>query len=114
MSLLIQESAMSKSRVTADLEMRQLNVKVAPEDSEFVEDVLRPKLGFPYNAEAVREVISQLRTWFHLPGYVVDTLKQDADAQKLNTLSYVQMLLHKRYESLVESASPQSESQRDI
>jgi hypothetical protein len=80
--------------------MRQLNVKVPPEDANFVQEVLRPQLGFPYNAEAVREVISQLRTWFRLPVYVVDVLKKDADAQKLHILDYLQMLLHKRYEDL--------------
>jgi hypothetical protein len=68
-----------KSRVTADQEIRQLNVKLAPEDSEFVQDVLRPQLGLPYNAEAVRELIARLRTWFYLPAPVVHTLEQDAE-----------------------------------
>jgi len=91
---------MAKTPLPADQEMRQLNVKVPPEDANFVQEVLRPQLGFPYNAEAVREVISQLRTWFRLPVYVVDVLKKDADAQKLHILDYLQMLLHKRYEDL--------------
>jgi hypothetical protein len=91
---------MAKTPLPADQEMRQLNVKVPPEDANFVQEVLRPQLGFPYNAEAVREVISQLRTWFRLPGYVVDVLKKDADAHKLHILDYLQMLLHKRYEDL--------------
>ncbi len=91
---------MAKTPLPADQEMRQLNVKVPPEDANFVQEVLRPQLGFPYNAEAVREVISQLRTWFRLPSYVVDVLKKDAEAQKLHILNYLQMLLHKRYEDL--------------
>lgn len=91
---------MAKTPLPADQEMRQLNVKVPPEDANFVQEVLRPQLGFPYNAEAVREVISQLRTWFRLPVYVVDVLKKDAEAQKLHILDYLQMLLHKRYEDL--------------
>ena len=91
---------MAKTPLPADQEMRQLNVKVPPEDANFVQEVLRPQLGFPYNAEAVREVISQLRTWFRLPLYVVDVLKKDAEAQKLHILDYLQMLLHKRYEDL--------------
>jgi hypothetical protein len=91
---------MAKTPLPADQEMRQLNVKVPPEDANFVQEVLRPALGFPYNAEAVREVISQLRTWFRLPVYVVDVLKKDAEAQKLHILDYLQMLLHKRYEDL--------------
>ncbi len=92
--------AMAKTPLPADQEMRQLNVKVPPEDANFVQEVLRPQLGFPYNAEAVREVISQLRTWFRLPSYVVDVLKKDAESQKLHILDYLQMLLHKRYEDL--------------
>jgi hypothetical protein len=91
---------MAKTPLPADQEMRQLNVKVPPEDANFVQEVLRPQLGFPYNAEAVREVISQLRTWFRLPVYVVDVLKKDADTQKLHILDYIQMLMHKRYEDL--------------
>ena len=91
---------MAKTPLPADQEMRQLNVKVPPEDANFVQEVLRPALGFPYNAEAVREVISQLRTWFRLPVYVVDVLKKDAESQKLHILDYLQMLLHKRYEDL--------------
>jgi hypothetical protein len=91
---------MAKTPLPADQEMRQLNVKVPPEDANYVQEVLRPQLGFPYNAEAVREVISQLRTWFRLPGYVVEVLKKDADAQGLHILDYLQMLMHKRYESL--------------
>jgi len=92
---------MAKSRVSADQEMRHLNVKLSPEDAGFVQDVLRSQLAVPYNAEAVREVITQLRTWFHLPAHVVDALRRDADARRLHTLGYLQMLLHKRYESLV-------------
>ncbi|MGO9829686.1 MAG: hypothetical protein ACLPJH_06060 [Myxococcaceae bacterium] len=93
---------MAKTPLPADQEMRQLNVKVPPEDANFVQEVLRPQLGFPYNAEAVREVISQLRTWFRLPSYVVDVLKRDAESQKLHILNYLQMLLHKRYEDLAQ------------
>lgn len=50
-----------KSRITDEQEMRQLNVKLFQEDSEFVQYVLRPELNLPYNAEAVPEVISCLR-----------------------------------------------------
>src|SRR5271154_4803463 len=103
---------MAETPLPADQEMRQLNVKVPPEDANFVQEVLRPQLGFPYNAEAVREVISQLRTWFRLPVYVVDVLKKDAEAQKLHILDYLQMLLHKRYEDL--AAEGRASSQRGL
>ncbi len=98
---------MAKTPMPADQEMRQLNVKVPPEDAHFVQEVLRPALGFPYNAEAVREVISQLRTWFRLPAYVVELLRRDAAAQGLNILEYLQMLLHRRYEELAKGERPQ-------
>ena len=99
---------MAKSRVTADQEMRQLNVKVLPQDSEFIQEVLRPQLGVPYNADAVREVISRLRTWFHLPAHVVQTLKKDAEG--LHVIDYLQMLLHRRYESLPRDSACRSRS----
>lgn len=67
--------------------------------------MLRPRLGVAYNAEAIREVISQLRTWFRLPANVAEALKKDADAHQLHTLDYLQMLLHKRYESLAAEGS---------
>jgi hypothetical protein len=72
----------SKSRVTAEQEMRQLNVKVLPQDSEFIQEVLRPQLGVPYNADVVLEVISRFRTWFHAPRHVLTAVKQDAEAQE--------------------------------
>lgn len=91
---------MPKTSLSAEHEMRQLNVKLAAEDASFVGEELRQQLGVPYNAEAVREVIAQLRTWFRLPAYVAARLKRDADGQKLHLVAYLQMLLLRRYEDL--------------
>src|SRR6516164_6954128 len=77
-----------------------LNVKVPSEDLYFVQEVLKPALGVSYNAEAVREVLVQLRTSFRLPKYVVDILEAEMKARKLNILAYVQELLLRRYEAL--------------
>lgn len=102
---------MAKSRVTAEQEMRQLNVKVSQEDSEFIQEILRLQLGVPYNADAVREVISRLRTWFHVPRHVFAALQQDSETHELHIIGYLQMLLHRRYESLAQaSALPSHQS----
>jgi len=74
-----------------------------PLDLYFVQEVLKPALGVSYNAEAVREVLVQLRTCFRLPQYVVDVLEAEMKARKLNILGYVQELLLRRYEAVRDS-----------
>jgi hypothetical protein len=93
-------SPMAKTPIPPEQETRQLNIKLAPEDSEYLQETLRQHLGLPYNAEAVREVIARLRTWFRLPGAVVKLLKEDANTHQLNIVEYLQMVLHQRYEEL--------------
>ena len=83
--------------------LQALNVKVPSEDLYFVQEVLKPALGVSYNAEAVREVLGQLRTCFRLPQYVVDVLQAEMKAKRLNILGYVQELLLRRYEAIRES-----------
>ena len=75
-------------------------MKVPSEDLYFVQEILKPALGVSYNAEAVREVLVQLRTCFRLPQYVVDVLEAEMKAKKLNILGYVQELLLRRYEAI--------------
>ena len=53
-----------------------------------------------YNAEAVREVLLQLRTCFRPPKYVVDVLEAEMKERKLNILDYVQELFLRRHETL--------------
>jgi hypothetical protein len=98
-------SPMAKTPIPPAQETRQLNIKLAPEDSEYLQETLRQHLGLPYNAETVREVIAHLRTWFQLPGAVVRLLKRDAETQKLNIVEYLQMVLHQRYEELTDEST---------
>ena len=91
---------MTKTPLLPDEASRQLNVKLPLEDADFIGQVLRPALGVGYNAEAIREVISQMRLWFRLPAYVVDRLKDDAEGQQLHLVAYLQALLLRRYEDL--------------
>jgi hypothetical protein len=91
---------MAKTPIPPEQETRQLNVKLAPEDLDYLQRILRPALGLPYDAETVREVIARLRTWFRLPAHVSTPLKKDADSRELHLLTFLQMLLHRRYEEL--------------
>jgi hypothetical protein len=91
---------MGKTPLPKDEALQPLNVKVPSEDLYFVQEVLKPALGVSYNAEAVREVLVQLRTCFRLPQYVVDVLEAEMKTKKLNILGYVQELLLRRYEAL--------------
>ena len=91
---------MGRTPLPKDEALQPLNVKVPSEDLYFVQEVLRPMLGVSYNAEAVREVLVQLRTCFRLPRYVVDVLDAKMKAKKVNILGYVQELLLRRYETL--------------
>ena len=91
---------MGRTPLPKDEALQPLNVKVPSEDLYFVQEVLRPMLGVSYNAEAVREVLVQLRTCFRLPQYVVDVLEAEMKAKKLNILGYVQELLLRRYEAI--------------
>ena len=86
-----------------DEALQPLNVKVPSEDLYFVQEVLKPALGVSYNAEAVREVLAQLRTCFCFPQYVVDVLHGEMKAKRVNILGYVQELLLRRYEAIRES-----------
>ncbi len=91
---------MGKTPLPKDEALQPLNVKVPSEDLYFVQEVLKPALGVSYSAEAVREVLVQLRTCFRLPQYVVDVLEAEMKTKKLNILGYVQELLLRRYEAL--------------
>lgn len=91
---------MGRTPLPKDEALQPLNVKVPSEDLYFVQEVLKPALGVSYNAEAVREVLVQLRTCFRLPQYVVEVLEAEMKAKRLNILGYVQELLLRRYEAL--------------
>jgi hypothetical protein len=101
---------MGKTPLPKDEALQPLNVKVPSEDLYFVQEVLKPALGVSYNAEAVREVLVQLRTCFRLPQYVVDVLEAEMKTKKLNILGYVQELLLRRYEALRDKAGSTTKS----
>jgi hypothetical protein len=92
--------AVRRTPLPKDAALQPLNVKVPSDDLYFVQEVLKPALGVSYNAEAVHEVLVQLRTCFRLPEYVVEVLEAEMKAKKLNILGYVQALLLRRYEAL--------------
>jgi hypothetical protein len=94
---------MGRTPLPKEEALQPLNVKVPSEDLYFVQEILKPALGVSYNAEAVREVLAQLRTCFRLPQYVVDVLHAEMKSKKLNILGYVQELLLRRYEAIRES-----------
>jgi hypothetical protein len=98
-----------KTPLPEEAALKPLNVKVPPEDLYFLQEVLKPALGVSYNAEAVREILVQLRTFFRLPQSVVAILDRDMKSKGLNVLGYVQELLLRRYEALRdESEKPAS------
>ena len=96
---------MGRTPLPKEEALQPLNVKVPSEDLYFVQEVLKPALGVSYNAEAVREVLVQLRTCFRLLQYVVDVLEAEMKARKLNILGYVQELLLRRYEAVRDSTA---------
>ena len=101
---------MGRTPLRKDEALQPLNVKVPSEDLYFVQEVLKPALGVSYNAEAVREVLVQLRTCFRLPQYVVDVLEAEMKAKKLNVLGYVQELLLRRYEAIRDRTAREARS----
>jgi hypothetical protein len=96
--------AVGRTPLPKDEALQPLNVKVPSEDLYFVQEVLRPALGVSYSAEAVREVLVQLRTCFRLPQSVVEVLEADRKARKLHLLGYLQELLLQRYEAIRDQA----------
>jgi hypothetical protein len=105
---------MGRTPLPKDEALQPLNVKVPSEDLYFVQEVLKPALGVSYNAEAVREILVQVRTCFRLPQYVVAVLEAEMKAKKLNILGYVQELLLRRYEALREEASHGAKAPRSV
>ena len=102
---------MGRTPLPKDEALQPLNVKVPSEDLYFVQEILKPALGVSYNAEAVREVLVQLRTCFRLPQYVVDVLEAEMKAKKLNILGYVQELLLRALRGPPRQHDPGSEEQ---
>ena len=101
---------MGRTPLPKDEALQPLNVKVPSEDLYFVQEVLKPAPGVSYNAEAVREVLAQLRTCFCFPQYVVVVLHGEMKAKRVNILGYVQELQLRRYEAVRDSTDSEAKT----
>ena len=79
--------------------MEQLGVRLSPSVLAYC-DELKPQLGVSRTADVMREIVSQLQSWFDLPGFMTKRLEKDMAAQHLNIIEYVQEMLARRYEAL--------------
>jgi hypothetical protein len=84
--------------------------KVASTDMKFLEE-RRKEREANANAEALRDVIRNLRTCFGLPAFMVDRLERDRKERGLSLMDYLKELLAMRYQELAkESVSRASTS----
>ncbi len=60
----------------------------------------RKELEANANAEALRDVIRNLRTCFGLPAFMVDRLERDRKERGLSLMDYLKELLAMRYQEL--------------
>ena len=73
----------------------------------------RKELEANANAEALRDVIRNLRTRFGLPAFMVDRLERDRKERRLSLMDYIKELLGLRYQELSkEPVSRPSTSER--
>ena len=73
----------------------------------------RKELEANANAEALRDVIRNLRTRFGLPAFMVDRLERDRKERRLSLMDYIKELLALRYQQLpTEPLSRGSTSQK--
>ena len=74
-------------------------LRLPPDDMKFLEE-RRKELEANANAEALRDVIRNLRTCFGLPAFMVDRLERDRKERGLNLMDYLKELLAIRYQEL--------------
>jgi len=79
--------------------MEQLGVRLSPAVLAYC-DELKPQLGVSATADVMREIVSQLQSWFDLPGFMAERLEKEMAARRLNIIEYVQETLARRYEAL--------------
>jgi|GEM_PF-5132184 len=60
----------------------------------------RKELEANANAEALRDIIKNLRTRFGLPAFMLDRLERDRKERGLNLIDYIKELLALRYQEL--------------
>ncbi len=74
-------------------------LRLPPDDMKFLEQ-RRKELEANANAEALRDVIRNLRTRFGLPAFMVDRLERDRKERGLSLMDYLKELLAMRYQEL--------------
>ncbi len=74
-------------------------LRLPPDDMKFLEE-RRKELEANANAEALRDVIRNLRTCFGLPAFMVDRLERDRKERGLSLMDYLKELLAMRYQEL--------------
>ncbi len=74
-------------------------LRLPPDDMKFLEQ-RRKDLEANANAEALRDVIRNLRTCFGLPAFMVDRLERDRKERGLNLMDYIKELLAMRCQEL--------------
>src|SRR5215813_3376705 len=75
-------------------------LRLPPDDMKFLEE-RRKELEANANAEALRDLIKNLRTHFGLPAFMVDRLERDRKQCALSLMDYIKELLALRYQELV-------------
>ena len=82
----------------SQVEFIQITVKLPPKTLSFVRKRAE-EIGS--QAEAVREAIEAVHTFFGLPDLMANALREDAKRQGKDDLGYVRELLAKRYQDLL-------------
>ncbi len=80
-------------------------LRLPPEDMKFLEE-RRKELEANANAEALRDIIKNLRTRFGLPAFMVDRLERDRKEHGLSLIDYIKELLALRCQELLKEPLP--------
>ncbi len=82
-------------------------LRLPPDDMKFLEQ-RRKELEANANAEALRDIIKNLRTWFGLPAFMIDRLERERKERDLTLIDYIKELLALRYQQLATGAVPRA------
>ncbi len=80
-------------------------LRLPPDDMKFLEE-RRKELEANANAEALRDIIKNLRTRFGLPAFMVDRLERDRKERGLSLIDYIKELLALRCQELLKEPMP--------
>jgi hypothetical protein len=82
-------------------------LRLPPDDMKFLEE-RRRELEANANAEALRDIIKNLRTRFGLPAFMIDRLERDRKERGLSLIDYIKELLALRCQELLKEPLPRS------